>query len=103
MVRILDQVKQRLPFEVDLLNHRMVLPIRHDVLDEIFAEYDQIYVYEESVYYGSLAEKLKAVYPEIEVKTLPMAFIKQGLIPDILEAYGLGPNAIVHDLMKRHG
>lgn len=103
MVRILDQVKQRLPFEVDLLNHRMVLPIRHDVLDEIFAEYDQIYVYEESVYYGSLAEKLKAVYPEIEVKTLPMTFIKQGLIPDILEAYGLGPNAIVHDLMKRHG
>ena len=103
MVRILNQVKERLPFGVDVLNHRLVLPIRHDRLKDIFKDYDEIYVYEEAVYHGSLAEKLKAVHPEIHLKTLPMEFIPQGLIPDVLEKYGLGPNAIVHELTKLYG
>lgn len=102
MVRILNEVRDRLPFPVDLLNHRLVFPIRPELLDPIFAEYEHIYVFEENVFYGSLAEKLKTIFPEISVHTLPSEFIKQGFIPDILEKYGLGPNAIVHQLMNDH-
>ena len=102
MVRILHEVRERLPFSVDILNHRLVFPIREDLLEPIFAEYDTIYLYEEAVLYGSLAEKLHNLFPQIQVRTLPGEYIKQGTIPEILEKYNLGPNAIVHDLMSRH-
>lgn len=103
MMNILHQVRDKLPFAADLLNHRLVFPIKPDVLRDIFAQYEHIYVYEEAVYYGSLAEKLKTLFPDITVKTLPLAFVPQGLIPDLLERYGLGPEAISAQLIKRHG
>lgn len=103
MMNILHQVRDKLPFAADLLNHRLVFPVKPDVLRDIFAQYEHIYVYEEAVYYGSLAEKLKTLFPDITVKTLPLAFVPQGLIPDLLERYGLGPEAISAQLIKRHG
>lgn len=101
MVKILHEVAEQLPFAVDILNHRLIFPLNEPYLKDVFKDYKQIYVFEEQALHGSMAEKIKFLFPQVHIHTLPQEFIKQGSIQVLLERYGLGVQAIT-DLLKRH-
>ncbi len=96
---LLDAVEgEDLP--VDIANLRCILPLNLEELKELFRRYKRVSFFEEVVYNGSTAQKLKAAFPEVEVKTLPDAFIEQGSIPELLKKYALDAEGIADVLRK---
>lgn len=96
---LLDAVEEK-KLPVDVANLRFIQPLDFKELEELFAKYEKISFFEEVVYNGSTAQKLKAHFPNVQCKTLPDSFIEQGSIPRLLNEYGLDAEGIAHALRE---
>jgi deoxyxylulose-5-phosphate synthase len=76
------------------------MPLNFKELEELFSRYRRVCFFEEVVYNGSTAQKLKAAFSNIEVKTLPNSFIEQGTVAELLRKYGLDAEGIAHVLRE---
>lgn len=97
---LLDAVEEH-QLRVDVANLRKILPLDMDELRELFSRYKKVFFFEETIYQGSTAQKLKAAFPEIEVHTLPDVFVEQGSIPELLRKYSLDAEGIA-DVLKEN-
>ncbi len=79
---------------IDILNARIISPIKYEFYDELFKNYEKIFVIEESAYNNSLAMNLKVKYDSIVTFTLPREFIEHGNMDDILDEYGFSKDRI---------
>ncbi len=92
-IKTLIEVSEEL--DIDILNARIISPINYDFYDELFKNYEKIFVIEESAYNNSLAMNLKVKYDSIVTFTLPRAYIEHGNTDDILHEYGFSKAKIL--------
>lgn len=82
-------------YDVGVINARFITPIDYGMLQKLFKEYDDIYVYEEVVANNNLyTDIVKAAFEggykvNIESFCLPDAFIEHGSVDELLEKYEL--------------
>lgn len=91
MMESLLQLQKELSF--DLYNHRVVFPLDHEALGQLIKSYKKVLVVEESIYTGSLAEKIKACF-QVETRTLRDGFLEQGSVEELRASQGLDPVAL---------
>ncbi|WP_459128822.1 1-deoxy-D-xylulose-5-phosphate synthase [Guggenheimella bovis] len=96
MIKRFFEVNEKHP--VDILNHRHVFPLDLEALEETFKLYKNVFIYEENVHEGSLAQKLKEHFPNLHTKTFPNAFVEHGSIPELLDRYGFSVEDIVREI-----
>lgn len=91
---------EKYDLHVDVANLRQLMPLNFKELEELFLRYRRVCFFEEVVFNGSTAQKLKAAFSNIEVKTLPDSFIEQGTVAELLRKYGLDVEGIAHVLRE---
>ena len=91
MMESLLKLQEELGF--DLYNHRVVFPLDLEKLEKLFSPYGKVLVVEESIYTGSLAEKLRAYFP-VEARTLKDGFLEQGTPEELRKSQGLDPKSL---------
>ncbi len=91
MMESLLGLQEKLGF--DLYNHRVVLPIDYKKLEDLFKNYEKVYVIEENIYTGSLAQQLGASF-DIVALTLEDGFLEQGSPEELKKSQGLDSKSL---------
>lgn len=86
MMESLLELQEELGF--DLYNHRIILPIDFQKLEQLIGGYERVFVVEENIYTGSLAQQLKARFNLLAL-TLEDGFLEQGSPQELRKSQGL--------------
>ncbi len=93
-------------YDVGVINARFIAPIDYGMLQKLFKEYDEIYVYEEVVANNNLYTDIVKVAFEggydikLESFSLPDAFIEHGSVPELLKKYELDYETVFSKIFR---
>ena len=102
------KIREDLKGSIDLgiVNARFQKPIDKSMFDDILDNYKKIYVYEESMYTGSLGSYLvnyaneKGYKGKIKIFAIPDEFVLQGKKSEVLKKLELDPESIINKIKK---
>ncbi len=92
--------------DIGVVNARFINPIDYGMLQKLFKEYDDIYVYEEVVANNNLYSDIVKIAFEgnydvnIESFCLPDTFIQHGSVPELLEKYELDYDTVFSKIFR---
>ena len=103
------KIREDLKGSIDLgiVNARFQKPIDKSMFDDILDNYKKIYVYEESMYTGSLGSYLvnyaneKGYKGKIKIFAIPDEFVLQGKKSEVLKKLELDPESIENKILKK--